>query len=109
MERRFVHFHLPKKVDTISGFFELVEEKILNIDGKKLLYYLGYGAADNSCCGFFGCGYVYVVGYIKKYKALKNDEGLILSIISSIEESHRLKVEQVLKTREQVNQVVFFE
>ncbi len=58
---------------------------------------------------FFGCGYVYVVGYIKKYKALKNDEGLILSIISSIEESHRLKVEQVLKTREQVNQVVFFE
>ena len=109
MEREFVHFTLPLRVESMSGFYELIEEKVTEINGKKLLYYRGYGAADNSCCGYFGCGYVLVIGYLEKYKALKNDEGLDISFISPIEGAQSSEIEKILKESEHVSQVMFFD
>jgi len=109
MEREFVHFTLPLRVESMSGFYELIEEKVTEINGKKLLYYRGYGAADNSCCGYFGCGYVLVIGYLEKYRAFKNHEGIDISSISPIEGAQISKIEKILKETEYVFQVVFFD
>ncbi len=107
MTKEFIHFSIPKKVDTISGHYELIQEKVIEYKGRELLYYMGYGIVDTSCCGFGGCGYALVIGFVEEYKALKNKEGLFVSRICEIKDFQRADIDKFLKNKEMVYQVVF--
>ncbi len=67
--RDFIHPVLDEEVNGISGFYVPIREGRLPYGGREVLYLLGYGEVDNSCCTEGGCGYVQVPGYILDWKS----------------------------------------
>jgi len=107
MNKEYTH-NLHKEFHSISGRYELYCEGKLKMDGKEILYALGNAVVDSSCCGFWGCRYALVLGYVVKWKYKKNDKGTPISIIEPItDERVGKEVERLLKTGEGVMQVRF--
>ncbi len=105
--RTYTH-ELKKRIQAISGWYELEEEGKLRIHGKEVLYVVGIAAVDSSCCGVWGCRYALVPGYILKFKSRKNEQGYWISEVEPIaDEKTRQEMVRVLKEKEGVQQVRF--
>ena len=90
--------HTPEKeFHSISGRYEFDTEGQIKIEGKEILYVLGNAVMDTSCCGFWGCRYALVPGYVVKWKYKKDDKGNPVSIISPITDEHVSKNQQALE------------
>ena len=66
--RDHVHLPLDEEVTAIGGSYRLVKEERLSIDGREVLYIVGHGVFDTTCCGAGGCAYAIVPGYIIDWK-----------------------------------------
>jgi hypothetical protein len=99
---------LNTQVQSISGYYELEREERMEVGGKAILYSVGSGVVDNSCCGQGGCRFAVVSGSIRKFKAYQNEKGLWVSEVEPIMESEcRKEIIRRLKDKEQVTQVQF--
>lgn len=106
----YVHCPLPLEVNSIGGYYVLQSERELPFEGKRLLYLSGYGVVDSSCCGTGGCRYIYVPGFVIRYKLKQDAAGNPVSLIEPVlDEGLRQKVRDALYQQEGVNQVVFME
>lgn len=100
---------LQKEVRSISGGYTLEREERINVDGKTVLYVVGNALADSSCCGFWGCHYVLVPGYVVNWKHTKNEEGIPISTVEAIaDEEVRRQITKLLEEKEGVSQVRFW-
>lgn len=108
MKVEFIHFPLPKRIETISGYYELIEEKIIKISGEDLLIYHGYGVVDNSCCGVGGCEFILVIGFVVEYKASSKNRGLVTSTIREIQDELKEDIKNKIKRLYPYSQIVFW-
>ena len=90
----YIHKDIGKEMTTISGYYTYLEEEQMNIQGRDVLYAVGVGIVDNSCCGVGGCLFIEVPGYIVVWKSDVDEDGHSISCIDSIEleeEKNRIK------------------
>ena len=63
MTREYTH-ELNREVQSISGWYKLYKEEKIELMGKEVLYVVGDGVVESSCCGTGGCCYAVVPGFI---------------------------------------------
>lgn len=80
----YTHKDIGQEIKAISGYFTYLEEKQLVFRGRDVLYALGVGIVDNSCCGVGGCLFIEVPGYIVSWKSGVNQEGHWISRVDPI-------------------------
>jgi hypothetical protein len=99
---------LNQEVTAIGGRYALVKEVCLPFRGREVLYLVGYGVADTSCCGVGGCAYALAPGFILEWKSKVNEDGLAVSQVEPIrDEAVRKEVERLIREKEPVQQVKF--
>lgn len=107
MAKEYVH-DIQREVRSISGWYELEEEKILESEGREVLYTVGNGVVDSSCCGVGGCRFAVVPGYILKLKTRQNDSGLWISEVEPVtDEAAKNRIKRLIEENEVVQQVRF--
>jgi hypothetical protein len=100
---------LDEEVRTISGWYMLERDGIIEIDGKEILFAVGNAAVDSSCCGSWGCYYAVVPGYVVDWKYKKNDKGLAVSAVEPVrDDGAKQRISALLEHRERVDQVCFW-
>lgn len=108
MIKDYTH-ELKKEVRSISGGYTLEREETIKVDGKTVLYVVGNALADSSCCGFWGCHYALVPGYVVSWKHTKNKEGISISTVEAItDEQVKREITKLLEEKEGVSQVRFW-
>jgi hypothetical protein len=106
--QEFAHPPLGEEVEAISGRFVLNREGTLTLQGREVLYLVGYGVFDTSCCGTGGTGYALVPGFFIKKRHRINDAGAEVSLVEPVRgEGLRGEIERIIKERENVPQVNF--
>jgi hypothetical protein len=93
---KYTHYPLNEEIRSIGGYYKVLQEGILDFEGKKILYALKGAHADTACCGPGGMGLISVAGYIVAWKSEKNEDGLAVSEVKHVtdrEVRKRLKVE----------------
>ena len=108
MTKEYTH-ELNKEIRSISGGYELDKEEKVEMDGKEVLYAVGNAELDSSCCGYWGCRYALVPGFVVNWKHKENDNGIPVSTVEPItDENVKEKLTKLLETKEMVNQVRFW-
>ncbi len=106
--KRVVHQPLDQEVAAVGGRYALVKEARLPFQGREVLYLVGYGAFDTTCCGVGGCAYALVPGFIQEWKYETNEDGLAVSLVEPIrDEATQKDVRRLIKGQEVVQEVRF--
>lgn len=104
----FVHPVLNEIITAIGGHYSFTKEDKIKHADREILYLIGFGAVDSSCCGFGGCIYALVPGYvITLHAGLSKDRGQPISLVEPVDELTYPSVAKVLKEKEGVIQVHF--
>ena len=104
----FIHPLLDEQLMAIGGYYVITKEDRLPFKDREILYLVGYGILDNSCCGPGGCGYAIVPGYILAWHAGKTqDQERFISSIEPLEEAFYKEIGKLLRIKENVTQVHF--
>ena len=96
------HVHQPigEEIRSIAGYYMVLEEGVLQYNGRELLYLVEMAAVDTSCCGSGGMGFIYVPGCINAMKSRRSDEGLWISDVDRVEgEEDRREITGLLLDR----------
>jgi len=105
---KYIHPELGQEITAIGGHYALVKEARLPFRGREVLYLVGYGIFDTTCCGTGGCTYALVPGSILDWKNETNADGLAVSLVEPIrDETIRREIRQLIKKQELVQQVRF--
>ncbi len=105
---KFIHPLLNEQNMAIGGHYVLAKEGKLVFKDREVLYLVGYGILDNSCCGAGGCGYAIVPGYMVAWHADKTqDQERDISFVEPVEEVFYRDIGKLLRRKENVTQVHF--
>lgn len=91
---RYVHLPLNEEIRSIGGYYVVLQEGTLEVDGREVLYVLKGAHVETSCCGSGGMGFLSVPGYLVSWKSGKNPDGLDTSEVERIKEPgerHRIR------------------
>jgi len=104
----FTHYPLEEEVRSIAGYYVINREERFPYHGREVLYLVGCGVADSTCCGMTGCSYVLVAGYLLAWKAKTSAEGFAVSEVEPvISRDEQEELATLIKAKEQVTQVNF--
>ncbi|MBU4175795.1 MAG: hypothetical protein KKB90_11050 [Actinobacteria bacterium] len=81
---RHVHQRLDEEIRSIGGYYKVLEEELLDFNGRKVLYVLKGAHVETSCCGEGGVGYISVPGYVSSWKSSTNEDGLAVSEVERV-------------------------
>ena len=105
----YVHPVLGEDITAIGGHYTLTKEDRLVHAGRDVLYLIGYGSVDTSCCGVGGCIYALVPGYVIAYRTHTHPENSRdVSLIEPVEVESYAAIAAKLKASQGVTQVHFF-
>lgn len=108
--RVYVHQPVDEEIRSIGGYYKVLQEGVLDLDGREVLYVLKAAHVDTSCCGEGGMGYISVPGFVVSFKSSLNEQGLAVSEVERIrEENDRRKVRGHLKNLHPFIEVVDFD
>jgi hypothetical protein len=108
MIREYTH-DINREVLSISGRYELDKEERIELNGREILYVVGNAVVDSSCCGYGGCRYAIVPGFVVKWKGKVNEKGTPVSEVEPIQNDNlRREIVDIIQRREWVNQVQFW-
>jgi hypothetical protein len=81
------HVHQPigEEIRSIAGYYMVLEEGVLQYNDRELLYLVEMAAADTSCCGSAGMGFIMVPGYIDALRSHRNEDGLWVSDVDRVQ------------------------
>ena len=103
------HCLLNQPIETAGGQYRFLKEACFRINGREILYLIGHGIVDRSCCGMVGCAYALVKGHVLKWKFRRNAGGNWLSeVVPIINPVDQKNIRNRIQTTETVSQVVFF-
>ncbi|MEE8390784.1 MAG: hypothetical protein V3S14_08330 [Anaerolineae bacterium] len=104
----YIHQELNQEITAIGGRYALVKEVRLPFRGREVLYLVGYGVFDTTCCGVGGSVYALVPGFILDWKSRTDEDGLAVSQVEPIRtQVVQKEVRQLIKQKERVQQVRF--
>ena len=104
----YIHAVLNEEIRTISGHYILSRENRLPFNDRQVLYFIGCGVVNSSCCGTGGCAYALVPGYIRQWKYKLNAGNLAVTQVEPIwdkDDKHELRL--LIKAKERAQQVNF--
>jgi hypothetical protein len=104
----FKHPKLFEQVTAIGGHYTFVKDETASINGRDVLYLVGIGAVDTSCCGTGGCIYALVPGYITE----RTSEGSPskcerVSQVEAVSPEDMKEIFDLLRRTEGITQAVF--
>jgi hypothetical protein len=106
--KEYTH-ELNKEVRSISGGYTLEREERIEKGGREILYAVGNAVADSSCCGFWGCRFAVVPGYVLKWHDRIDDQRNPVSMVEPIaDERLKREISQTLRDKENVSQIRFW-
>ncbi len=97
---KFEHVHqkIGEEVRSIAGYYTVLEEDVLEYNGRRVLYEVKMAVVETSCCGSGGLGFIFVPGYILSLKDRQTPNGLWVSEVERIvEESEKKDIEKELR------------
>jgi len=108
METEFVHMPLHHEFEAIGGRYSLVKEDTIEMEGERVLYLVGCGVFDASCCGEGGCAYAVVPGVVKQLRSREDEEGRPVSLVEPVkDEDAKRRISLAIRRRESVRDVNF--
>lgn len=108
MKKEYIHQRLNQEITAIGGHYVLMKEVRLPLQGREVLYLVGYAVIDTSCCGIGGCAYALVPGFILDWRYKRNKDGLAVSQVEPIQdEAIQKEVRWLIESNETVQQVSF--
>jgi len=108
MKKEYIHQRLNQEITAIGGYYVLMKEARLPLQGREVLYVVGYAVIDTSCCGIGGCAYALVPGFILDWRCKKNEDGLAVSQVEPIhDEAIQKEVRRLIEKKETVQQASF--
>jgi hypothetical protein len=106
--RDFIHPKLGREVTAIGGHYVFGKEIRMTYHSREILYYVGYAVLDSTCCGVGGCAYVFVPGFVQKWKYKRNEDDADVSEIDPIRDLFDQKeIRSRIQKKEMVFQVSF--
>ena len=106
--REHIHQPLDEEVTAIGGSYRLVKEERLEHGGRQVLYIVGHGIFDTTCCGAGGCAYAIVPGYIIDWKTQTTSDGLPISIVEPINDTtQQTEITRLIKFQETIQETRF--
>jgi hypothetical protein len=109
MIREYTHSELNQEVYTISGYYIPQKEVKLKYNNREVLYVVGLGVIDSSCCGVGGCSYALVPGYVVNWRNKTNGDSLPISDVEMIrDEETRQDITRIIKANENITQIDFW-
>ena len=106
--REYTHIELNVEVQSIGGHYILEKEVRMPYHGEEVLYVVGTGVVDTSCCGMGGCRYAIVPGYLLEWKYRTNDDSLPVSEVMPIRDEDIKKQIRDRIMKEEMVQLVEF-
>ena len=98
MIKEYCHPELGKEVAAPAGYYVPLEENILPLQGKKVLYILGEICIDSSCCGLGNWNYVQVPGYLVNEPVAGDQPTPLISKVETIQdENDRSQITRILQ------------
>jgi hypothetical protein len=95
-----VHQLIGEEIRGMSGYYMVLEEGVLEFAGREILYLVEAAAADTSCCGGAGMGFIMVPGFINALKVRHNEDDLWVSDVDRIDnEEDRKEITRLLMAR----------
>ncbi|MBN1533295.1 MAG: hypothetical protein JXA20_11575 [Spirochaetes bacterium] len=105
----FIHPVLNEEIQSISGRYAYLQEKQLEFEGRKILYYTGYGVTDSSCCGYGGCAFCLVAGFVVRWRYRAAEGRSDVSEVEPVSDaSLQLRITELLMRMESATQVNFY-
>lgn len=107
---KYVHVPLNEEIRAIGGYYKVLEEGVLDFEGKKVLFVMKGAHVDTSCCGEGGMAFISVPGYVVSYKSSKNEAGMDVSEVKRIRDTGpRKKIKEMIAGRYPYISVVDFD
>ena len=107
-QKAFIHLELNQEVQAIGGHYVLTKEVRMPFNGQEVLYYVGYGLVNTSCCGMGGTCYALVPGFIRHWKNSTTPDGNPVSNVLPIQDQLlQQEIQRLITQKEQVPQVNF--
>jgi hypothetical protein len=104
----FIHPKLGQEITAIGGHYVFNNEHRLSVDGRDVLYLVGYAVVDTSCCGVGGCAYALVPGYVLAWKYKRNETSEPISQIEPVRDiDDQVAIRELIQKKEVVQQVTF--
>jgi hypothetical protein len=72
------------EIRSISGYMSYLEEGRLEFRGRRVLFAVGVGVIDNSCCGPGGARFLEVSGYVAEGENGVDESGRSYSLVEPI-------------------------
>jgi len=87
----------------------ITKEARLPYQGEDLLYFVGNGIVDRTCCGFGAFCYANVAGYVRQWKYAKNSDNQSVSRVEPVSDlREQALIQKLIKQNEPlVSQVNF--
>ncbi len=106
---RYTHLELNRDIPAPAGYYTPQKEVRLKYDGREVLYVLSHAMVDSSCCGKTDYCQALVPGYIVRWQAEKNKEGLPVSEVDPIsDEQVRDRIRKIIRDTENISQTEFW-
>ena len=108
MQVDYTHVELNQEITSISGHYVLLKEARLPFRGREVLYLVGNGVVDNSCCGSGGWAYALVPGFVVEWQTRETAEGRPLSRVEPVRDDEiQRQVRAAISEIETISQVNF--
>ena len=83
-----------------SGYYQPIEDATLDFEGREVLYVVGTGCMEASCCGVGRWSYLRVEGYVTGREGLEGHEGSHGIEVDTIEDAgERAAISRLLLQR----------
>jgi hypothetical protein len=107
--RDYPHPELNSEIRAIGGHYVVVKEARLPFQGEELLYFIGHGIADRTCCGFGAFCYASVAGFVRQWKYARNADNQWLSKVEPVTDAREQdQIKKLIKQHEpMISQVNF--
>jgi hypothetical protein len=109
MMTKYTHLELNKDILAPSGYYTPHKEVRLKYNGREVLYVLSQAVIESSCCGASDFNSALVPGFIVRWRAETNKDGLPVSEVEPIaDEKIRDEIRKIIKQNDHITRTEFW-
>ena len=80
----YIHVEVGEEIRSIAGYYQVLEEGVLEYKGREVLYLVKMAVVETSCCGPGGMGFISVPGCIVKSRDRQDPQGAWITDVDRI-------------------------